>query len=223
MRIQWEGVYGLQASFLLDWINSWEKDIQHFEEYFPKCKHYSNNRIQIVPRGNYAQRNSILQATTNILNNAKEYCYIQTPYFLPNTEITHALCVAGLSGIDVRIMIPKKTDASYVDPAAHSYYEEVMKAGVRIFEYLPGFIHAKTLVVDDYLSSVWSVNMDFRSFEHHFEINSYLYDEVLAKENKKLFEEDLKQCKEIDLKEWKTRPWRKKFSESIMRLFAPLM
>ena len=128
LRMEGEGVYGLQASFLLDWVDSGEKDVKEYAQYFPPCELFSENLLQIVPRGNYSEQNTVLQATTNILNNATEYCYIQSPYFLPNAEIVHALTVAGLRGVDVRLMLPKKSDTVYVDPASHSYYEDALKA-----------------------------------------------------------------------------------------------
>ena len=108
-------------------------------------------------------------------------------------------------------------------PANRAYYEEVLGAGVRIFLRQGEFIHAKTFVCDDYLSSIGSANMDSRSFDINYEINSYIYDEETALACKAIFEDDLKKCRELTLAEWSRRPWYKRLLESVIRLFAPLL
>lgn len=100
-------------------------------------------------------------------------------------------------------MVSRKSDSPYIDPAAQSYYSVLLRAGLRIYEHQTAFIHAKTMVADDYLSVIGSANMDFRSFEMNFEINCYLYDSDLAIQNKNIFLKDLEACKEIELNTWK--------------------
>jgi cardiolipin synthase len=130
---------------------------------------------------------------------------------------------AALGGVDVRLMISKRTDTPLLDPAIQSYYDGLLRAGVKIHEMQDAFIHAKTMVVDDYISVIGSTNMDFRSFEQSFEINCYMYDPKIAEQNKKIFFEDAKRCKELILEEWVNRAWWRKGFESIIRLFAPLL
>ncbi len=157
------------------------------------------------------------------LQHAKEYIYLQTPYFVPTEPVMDALKTAALCGVDVRLMLPEVADNILMRPANRAYYEEVLQAGVRIFLRQGEFIHAKTFVCDDYLSSIGSANLDFRSFAINYEVNSYIYDEETALMNKGIFLYDLRQCHELTLEEWNRRPWYSRLLESLMRLFAPLL
>ncbi|MDR2806146.1 MAG: cardiolipin synthase [Dysgonamonadaceae bacterium] len=222
LRIEGMGALGLQANFMIDWYSS-GKHWTNTAVYFPKVPVYTQNRMQIVTSGPYSEYSNLLQATISIVLSVKKYLYLQTPYFLPTDALFEVLQIACLSGVDVRLMVSKKSDSSYIDPAAHSYYEDLLKAGMRIYEIQDRFIHAKTLVADDYLSVVGSCNLDFRSLETNFEINCYMYDPVLAAESKAIFFNNLKHCKEISYSKWIKRSRWKRLLESIMRLFAPLM
>ena len=222
LRIQGQGALGLQACFLIDWYSSGEPFLDD-KNYFPETKDYTQNLMQIATGGPYSLFHNLLQATINIIIGAKKYIYMQTPYFLPTESLIQALQMASLSGIDVRLMVSQKSDSSYVDPATCSYYADLLEAGMKIYELQGTFIHAKTLVTDDMLSVIGSANLDFRSFETNFEINCYLYDPNIARKNKEIFLQDMDKCKEITYEEWIKRPKWKKFFESVMRLFAPLM
>ncbi|GHT89197.1 cardiolipin synthase [Bacteroidia bacterium] len=222
LRIEGMGAHGLQANFLLDWYSS-GKHWTNTANYFPPTPVYTQNLMQIVTSGPYSEYSNLLQATISIVLGAKKYLYLQTPYFLPTDSLFEALQIACLSGIDVRLMVSKKSDSSYIDPAAHSYYEDLLKAGMRIYEIQDKFIHAKTMVADDYISVIGSCNLDFRSLETNFEINCYMYDPDLAAQNKEIFFRNLKHCKEIYYNKWVKRSKWKKLLESVMRLFAPLM
>lgn len=224
LRIQGRGVYALQFHFFKDWYSTLKKEVENDGgNYFPDSTIYTNNLLQIASGGPNTEWPNLLQATLSIIISCKKYLYIQTPYFLPTDSLFEALKIAALSGVDVRLMVSFKSDSSYIDPAARSYYSELLRAGLRIFEHQTKFIHAKTMVADDYLSVIGSANMDFRSFESNFEINCYLYDATLAAENKATFLQDLEGCKEVQLAEWERRSWWKRIQESLMRLFSPLM
>ncbi|NDV47927.1 cardiolipin synthase [Paludibacter sp. 221] len=223
LRIKGQGVLGLQAHFLNDWSSSGEKTVENKREYFPEQKIYSNNLMQIASGGPDSPYSNLLHAAIRIIVESQQYIYIQTPYFLPTDALFHALYAAAAAGVDVRLMVSAKSDTAYIDPAMHSYYEDLLEAGMRIYEHQTKFIHAKTMVSDDYVSVIGSTNMDFRSFEASFEINCYMYDADIALQNKAIFFEDLKGCKEIVLEEWVKRPGWKKLLESFLRLFAPLM
>jgi cardiolipin synthase len=222
LRIQGQGALGLQACFLIDWYSSGEPLLDD-KNYFPEVKDSTQNLMQIAPGGPYSLYHNLLQATINILFGAKRYIYMQTPYFLPNESLFQALQMAALSGVDVRLMVSDRSDSPYVDPATRSYYADLLEAGMKIYELQGKFIHAKTMVTDDMLSVIGSANLDFRSFETNFEINCYLYDPHVARHNKEIFLQDMEQCKEIFYEEWIKRPKWKKFFESFMRLFAPIM
>lgn len=157
------------------------------------------------------------------LQHAKKYIYLQTPYFVPTEPVMDALKTAALCGVDVRLMLPEVADNILMRPANRAYYEEALQAGVRIFLRQGEFIHAKTFVCDDYLSSIGSANLDFRSFAINYEVNSYIYDEETAIMNKGIFMYDIRQCRELTLEEWSRRPWYSRILESLMRLFAPLL
>ncbi len=222
LRMVGKGTHGLQSNFLIDWYSSGEKRIED-KIYFPPCETMTENQMQIVTGGPISSFRNLLQATISIIIQARTYIYIQTPYFLPTESLFQALQTAALSGVDVRLMVSKKSDSVYVDPAARSYYEDLLSCGLRIYELQDQFVHAKTMVADDKISVIGSANMDFRSFESNFEINCYLYDPALARRNKEIFFEDLAGCREVLLKEWRNRSSWKRLLESVMRLIAPLM
>ncbi len=222
LRVLGKGVHGLQINFLMDWSTTGEV-VADNTDYFPPCEEMSPNVMQIAAGGPVNPFRNLLQATMQIIMSAKKYVYIQTPYFLPTDSLCQAIETAVLGGVDVRLMVSKKSDSAYVDPAAHSYYEDLMEAGLKIYELEGKFIHAKTMVSDDLVSVIGSANMDFRSFESNFEINCYMYDAEIAQQNKKIFLTDMENCKELILEEWQKRSKWKKLLESILRVFAPLM
>jgi len=222
LRIQGQGALGLQASFLVDWYSSGEAFLDD-KKYFPEAKTYTQSLMQIATGGPYSLYHNLLQATINIIIGAKKYIYMQTPYFLPSEPLLQALQIASLSGVDVRLMVSRKSDSRYVDPAAHSYYSDLLEAGMKIYELEDKFMHAKTIVTDDMLSVIGSANLDFRSFETNFEINCFIYDRDIALQNRDIFMADMEQCREVTLDEWQKRPQWRRFFDSFMRLFAPLM
>lgn len=223
LRIVGSGVYGMQSNFLYDWYSSGGVRIKDYKKYFPVSEKYSENLMQVVPDSPDCRWGFTLMAMTQIISDAEKYIYIQTPYFIPADSLYQAMQAAALGGVDVRLMISKKSDTPLLDPAIQSYYDGLLRAGVKIHEMQDVFIHAKTMVVDDYISVIGSTNMDFRSFEQSFEINCYMYDPKIAEQNKNIFFEDTKKCKELTLEEWVNRAWWRKGFESIMRLFAPLL
>ena len=182
-----------------------------------------NKLIQIVPDEPDLPLPILQLSYEWALQHAKKYIYLQTPYFVPTEPVMDALKTAALCGVDVRLMLPEVADNILMRPANRAYYEEALQAGVRIFLRKGEFIHAKTFVSDDYLSSIGSANLDFRSFAINYEVNSYIYDEQTALMNKGIFMYDLRQCHELTIEEWSARPWYSHIIESIMRLFAPLL
>ena len=149
--------------------------------------------------------------------------WIQTPYYLPTEALNNALQTAALAGIDVRLMLPMRSDARMVDLAVHSYLDDMIRAGVKVLFYSEGFLHAKVMLIDDNLTITGSANLDFRSFEHNFEINAFVYDADLNYRLATDFEQDEQQCQEITAAAWFHRPRRQRMAESIMRLFSPLL
>ena len=224
MRITGEAVSSLQYSFMNSFITSGGKIGEDYSRYFP-CHMRLNpaKLIQIVPDEPDNQWPVIQMGTVWAVQHTSRYIYIQTPYFVPPEPLLMALKSAALKGADVRIMLPHKADLSYMGPANRSYYTECLEAGIRIYEKTGNFIHSKTLVSDDYLSILGSANMDYRSFEINYEINTYIFDEMVAKENRAIFLKDLESCFEVTLEEWKKIPSYNKLTQAVVRLFAPLL
>lgn len=223
-RITGNAVAALQYCFLNSWITSGGKISEDINEFFPHETDSGNDRlVQIIPDEPDREFPILHMGAVWTASHSQRYLYIQTPYFVPPEPLLLALKSAALKGCDVRIMMPEKADLFFMGPANRSFYKECMEAGIRIFEKGGNFIHSKTLVSDDYLSVIGSANMDCRSMELNYEINAYIYNEEVARSNRRIFLEDLKECREIHLEEWKNRPWYHKISQAVMRLFAPLL
>ncbi|MGZ8517535.1 MAG: phospholipase D-like domain-containing protein, partial [Chitinophagaceae bacterium] len=154
---------------------------------------------------------------------AKEEILITTPYFIPGDSIIEALRIAGLSGLSVKLLVPGSGDSKFVNAASKSNYNELLQAGVEIYLYQKGFVHAKTLVADRKLSIVGTANMDHRSFELNFEVNVIVYERKFAEQMRKVFLADLQDSIKLDPEEWHKRPAYRQFPEKIARLFSPIM
>ena len=159
----------------------------------------------------------------NLINKAEKYVYITSPYLVIDNEMVQALCIAAKSGIDVRIMTPYIPDKKYVHHLTRSYYQQLIESGVRIYEYTPGFIHAKNYVVDDLYAVVGTINMDYRSLYLHYECAVWLYRTQSVHAVYQDFVETLKLCREVTLEDCKQVKWRTRMLRSVLRLFAPLM
>lgn len=222
IKIEGKAVYGLQTSFLIDWYAT-DHSLITSSRYFPKMEDKGNSLIQVVTSDPVGKWKDIMQGLLIAIASARKYIYIQTPYLLPTESILVALKTAALAGVDVRIMIPERSDSRLVHWGTKSYLVELMEAGVKIYWYQKGFLHSKLVVCDDNLATVGSTNMDFRSFEHNFEVNAFVYDKASVLRLKEIFLSDLKDARMIQLKAWRLRPWSQKVKESVIRLFAPLL
>lgn len=158
----------------------------------------------------------------NIINRAKDYIYIYTPYLIIDNEMMTALCNAAKSGVDVRIVTPGIPDKKLVFLLTQSYYDQLLAAGVRIYEYSPGFIHAKTFVCDDVIATVGTINLDYRSLYMHFENGVFMYGTNEISKIKEDALHTIKVSKEIRYVRVVKRGWLKRTLQSILRLFAPL-
>ena len=221
-RITGKGVHGLQAAFLIDWY-AMSKQFLNSRMYYPKVEVFDDTVMQVVTSGPVGPWRTLLQGIIRIVGNARRYVYIETPYFLPTEGLNQALQIAALGGIDVRLMLPLRSDTRSTHMASRSFIEDLLSAGVKVYFYRPGFLHSKLVVCDDYVACIGSANMDFRSFEHNFEINCFIYQQDFAKQMKKMFMHDLLGCDRVLHDEWKKRPLKQKFHESFMRLFSPLL
>lgn len=215
-------VHGLQTVFMMDWFFVTRQEVDA-KVYFPRLKPIGDSYVQIVTSKPVGRWRDIMQGYLWAICNAKRYLYIQTPYFMPDEQILTALQTAALSGVDVRIMLPRKSDSRVVQMCSLSFLRDLMEAGVKFYFYGKGFLHAKMMVMDDSLSTVGSANIDFRSFEHNFEVNAFFYDTKSAIRLREAFENDLLDSEFVSSKRWNQRPFWRKVEESILRMLAPLL
>jgi len=221
LRIEGEAVHSLQVIFLTDWYFVSDKVIND-DKYFPEHFITENRLVQITASGPDSDWASIMQAYFAAITTAEDYIYIASPYFIPNESILTALKTAALSGVDVRLMLPHKSDSHVVFRSTLSFVGELMEAGVSIYFYNNGFNHAKLMMVDGIFASVGTANMYIRSFDQNFEVNALIYDEETTKILEKYFLDDLQYCKHFTLEEWENRHWLNNTKEALARLFSPL-
>ncbi len=222
--VRFEGavVHGLQMQFLIDWYFVEGKLISDAKYYPIPSISERKNFVQIVSSGPDTNWPFVMQGITSAIMSSSKYIYIHTPYFIPNQTVNDTLIVAALSGVDVRLMVPRKSDSPITTYSSNSYLAEIMKAGVKVYQYTEGFLHSKAIVIDDFISIIGSCNLDERSFYQNFEANSFIYEKETALELKQLFLEDQKKCVKLDPIEWEKRSRFQKFKESIARLASPL-
>ena len=225
LMIRGGAVYAIQRAFLVDWYFVDRTLITNRKYYPPIDPSIRNNCVaQVVTSSPISEWPEIMQGYVRILLEAKRYVYMESPYFLPTEPILFAMRTAALTGVDVRLMIPYKTDTRLVEWASRSYVIETLEAGVKVFFYKAGFNHSKLLVCDDSLCTCGSTNVDFRSFENDFESNIFFYDEGMALRMKKIYLDDEKQSiPSSDVAELTHQPFLRRLWESLIRLLSPLM
>lgn len=225
MRLCGSVVYALQRAFLVDWYFVDRTLINDHRYYPPMPWHISNDSLaQVVTSSPIAQWPDIMQGYVRILLEAKRYVYMETPYFLPTEPVMFAMRTAALAGVDVRLLIPRRSDAWLIQLASMSYVTETLEAGVKVRLYEKGFNHSKLLVADDQISTCGSTNIDFRSFENNFEANVFFYDRQTALRIKDIYMRD-EDCSInfSEARELHHRPYMHRFVESLLRLLSPLL
>lgn len=223
IRIEGTAVDGLLWRFIKDWKFASKDHNFNLNSNSKKKKSNGKVGVQIVSSGPDSKWASIKDGYFNMITNAKKRIYIQTPYFIPDDSIYDALKVAGLSGKDVRVMIPCKPDHPFVYWAGLSYIGELLEAGVRFYTYENGFLHTKALIMDDFVTSIGTANLDIRSFKLNFEVNAFIYDEEINRKMVEQFYEDLKYSKEITKELYANRSNIVKIKESFSRLLSPIL
>lgn len=224
IRVVGPAVRYIQKAFSLDWNFSTGEDMaDSIAENFPLCeKQPQNKRMQIVCSGPDSKEEEIKCGIIKMINLAKDHVYIQTPYFVPDQSFLNAVKTAAQSGVDVRIMIPGMPDKRYVYYSTESYIGELLDAGIKVYKY-NGFIHAKTVCVDDDVCTIGTTNIDIRSFQLHFEINAFIYDVPLTKQCNDIFKNDIKNSRAITAPDYRNRGVWQKMLEGFFRLFSPIM
>ncbi len=213
-------------SFTVMFIQMWEwktKNLSNYEKY-----RIENVSVEadgyVLPYGDSPTNNQYVgkYVYMDIINKAKDYVYITTPYLIVDSEIVSSLEFAAKSGVDVKIIVPHIQDKWYAGYVGWVYYKEFTRIGIKVYEYMPGFIHAKNFVSDDTTAVVGTINLDFRSLYLHFECATFMYKTQAVGNVKSDFLETLAKCREITLDDWKKRRIWKKILGYILRMIAPL-
>lgn len=224
MQLRGDVVRSLQIAFITDWLFVSGEKLANTHKYLPpNTENNGDLLIQVATSGPDSDWASIMQTYFAAISKAEKHIYISTPYFLPNEAILTALKVASLSGVDVRLMIPYRSDSKIVYWATRSYISELLDANVGIYLYRNGFNHSKVLMIDSSFSSIGTANMDIRSFEDNFECSAFIYDSAVTRELEHTFLDDLDGCLRVSRECWADRPRHEVMKESFARLFSPLL
>ncbi len=220
--IKGEGVWNLTFLFLQMWQLS-TRETFNFNEYRPTIQEHGDGFVQAFGDGPFDKQQIIETAYLSIINQAKSYVYITSPYLVLDSEMVTALKIAGQSGIDVRIIVPHQPDKKWVFFVTQSYYQQLITSGVKIYEYLPGFIHSKTIVSDDKVAMVGTANLDYRSLYYHFEVSALLFKTPTVFD----LRDDTNRCFEVSHlvseTEAKKRTLLRKMIVSFLHAFSPMM
>ena len=221
VQITGDAVACLQVIFAADWYFVINENLSG-KKYFPPFTEKKGVPLQIAASGPDSDWESIAQAFFSAISNAQKKVYLVTPYLMPPQPIMVALKTAALSDVDVRVIIPEKSDAVTAKWCSFSYVEELLEAGVKIYFFQQGFIHSKYMLVDDVFSTVGTTNLDFRSLETNFEVNVFVYSKAFDKTLEKQFHNDLSNSREIELNRWKNRAFHYKVRESLAHIVSPM-
>ena len=223
LKIQGDAVIDLQTRFFLDWGHVHKEDLIFLPKYFPDSKNRGNVGIQIISSGPDNLDEAIKSNYVKMINSAKKSILIQTPYFIPDASVFESIKIAAMSGVDVKIMIPCKPDHPFVYWATYWYCGGLLQYGVKVYTYEYGFLHAKTIIVDETVASVGTANFDVRSFKLNFECNALIFDTDTSNELYKTFMEDLEYSLELTREIYLERGFIIRIKESICRLLAPIL
>ncbi|MEZ4687231.1 MAG: cardiolipin synthase [Bacteroidia bacterium] len=211
----------LHAVFIRDWYFAKGEKIELEESENPLPD--QDIFIQIASSGPDSDYASIMQAYFTAITSAKNHVYISTPYFVPNQAISTAIKTAAMRGIEVRMLVPEKSDSKFLNYGLRAYLEEFLEVGVKVHFYTAGFNHGKLMMVDSRFCSIGTANLDIRSFDQNFEVNALIYDRKVTEELEAAFKKDLDDAYEITLDDFRHRKKRDKFMEALARLVSPLL
>lgn len=221
-RVEGDIVESLLLSFAIDWTFMGQPIAKDKIHQVPTS--FRNNvGIQLLASGPVDKWDNIALCFLKAISTARKSIYIQTPYFLPTDALQHALEAAALAKVDVRIMLPEKCDSVMLRHASFSYITQCLRAGIKVYLYRPGMLHAKSMIIDNDLVTAGSTNFDFRSMENNFEANLFIYDSDVNQAMRDIFFTDIKDCIKLNLTMWRKRPLTHRLLESILRLLAPIL
>jgi len=222
IMLKGEAVWNLTFLFLQMWQTS-TNDKFNYDLYRPSKSYSTNGHIQPFGDGPLDNHQTIEMVYIQIINNAKKYVYINTPYLVLDNEMSTALKTAAYSGIDVRILMPHKPDKKLVFLVSQAHYKDLINAGVKIYEYIPGFLHSKSIVSDDEIAMIGTANLDYRSFYLHYEVSCLLYQTTSVTDILKDYLECLEVSHQVTFEECMKRPFLKKILVAFLRAFSPMI
>jgi cardiolipin synthase len=222
LRLEGEAVHLLQTIFLNDWLLCTWEPIED-QKYFPELEPVGDRWIVILANGPDEERESIREVFFTVLTTAKKRIFLTTPYFVPDESIVMALKTAALSGVDVRLIVQGIPEYKTTYYASQSYFEDLLQAGVKIYKYEKGILHAKVILVDDRVGIVGSANCDMRSFQLDFEAGALVYSRDFVDRLEQDFLKDIANSSPVDPKLHSHRPFLERVKESGARLLSPLL
>ncbi len=221
VRIEGPAAIEAQGVFMGDWY--WATRSLPRVTYEPRVPEGATSRVLIAPSGPSTKLETASLIAVELLHVAKERIWIATPYFIPDQAVMAALRGAALRGVDVRIMITEKCDSVTTDLASYWYLHELGGVGIRFFRYTAGFMHAKTVLVDDEVASIGTVNWDSRSFRLNFEVSALVHDDAFASQVEAMYLDDFKHCREVGSSELSERGWFFSAAVHAARLLSPIL
>jgi cardiolipin synthase len=221
-RVEGPAALAVQLAFLEDWRWAADADI-NFLTWSPHSPPGASHRVMIIPSGPADEQSTCQMFTTGLFNYAKRRIWIASPYFVPDAPVVASLKLAVLRGVDVRVILPQNCDHYLVYLAGRSYFEDVIRAGVRIYMYQDGFMHQKVMLIDEDFSTIGTMNLDNRSFYLNFEITALSPDKSLAREVASMLERDMKKCREAAAEEIREYSFAKRALMKIARLMSPVL
>lgn len=223
LMIEGEAVKTLQFLFMLSWQFVTGNELNEGPNYFPSFEQVGTQPVQVNASGPDWELASIMESFLLAFNAAQKRIRIVTPYFIPTESIMDAIATVAKSGVEIELMIPKKSDSWIVQSASLSYVKQLLLLGIKVYFYEKGFVHSKVIIVDDTFASVGTANMDYRSFDLNYEVNTYLYNQEIVKTLNQQFDDDMNDCSMAILDQWSQRKTLLKLKHSICRLLAPML
>lgn len=226
VKVTGDAVRSFTVMFLRMW-NVSEKGSEKYEKYLKNIEYekplYHDGFV--IPYGETPTMKQEVAKTVyqSMINSAVKYVHIMTPYFIVEREFLDSMRFAAERGVEVSMILPHIPDKKIVYYIARTYYPELLAAGIRVYEYTPGFVHAKTFVSDDISATVGTINLDYRSFYHHFECGAYFFDNKVVGKVEEDFQNTLLKCQEVTVDYYRKIPVYQKIIGIVFKLFAPLM
>jgi cardiolipin synthase len=216
IKIEGPAVATLQWSFINNWVHQAGGELPEVD-YFPRLAPAGDKMLRVLATAP-DRTSEIYKSLLVAINEAKRSIHITSAYFVPDQQTVDALCAAAIRGVDVKLVLPGVSDHGFVFHAGRAFYEQLLEGGVKVYQLQVAVLHAKTAVIDGAWSTIGSANIDYRSFLHNYELNVIVIDPAFGRDMESAFNEDLRDSKEVTLKQWQHRPLSDRFKEWTAKL-----